>query len=422
MADPDTIKKDNAPEEGDDTKTRKTVRLKPSMTPSEIDLTPLSKPPLADPFDDRDTDTGNLEVMEDTQTRRTVKLKPIATQSAEQPKVPMLQKPLDDGSNTQTRKTIVLKPMAVSNSSVKLDAPTGTAPKESDDTKTRKTVRLHPSAVTPSKVQVIPPPTPVIPPPAQAKAAPAQVTPPPAQVTPPPAQVTPPPAQAKAAPAQVTPPPAKAAPAADDSDDAGALESSDTIKIARPVRPGGMIPPKVPIQGATPNAAPNATPGAASKATMVLPGLGGASPTTPPPSVTHSLPVAKPLPSGTIRPEPTKPPVSKAVPVIPTLSGLKRSKPEEPEIKPTGSANSTLPGGDIKVAESKKAQEAKTEATVAPKTKEKVKGENAPSRLYLILAAVSLVLIILTLTFTAVQYLNIWEEQKIILPLLPQPK
>lgn len=83
MVDPDKNNQDNAPvEDSDDTKTRKTVRLRPSVTPAGINLTPLPKAPLTDPLSGRDTDTGNLEVMEDTQTRRTVKLKPIATQTA----------------------------------------------------------------------------------------------------------------------------------------------------------------------------------------------------------------------------------------------------------------------------------------------------------------------------------------------------
>ena len=80
MVDPDKNNQDNAPvEDSDDTKTRKTVRLRPSVTPAGINLTPLPKAPLTDPLSGRDTDTGNLEVMEDTQTRRTVKLNRVAS-------------------------------------------------------------------------------------------------------------------------------------------------------------------------------------------------------------------------------------------------------------------------------------------------------------------------------------------------------
>lgn len=65
----------------DDTRTRKTVRLRPNMKMHEpINLAGAAAPatPLADPMAGRDTDTGNLEVLNDTQTRRTVKLKPIS--------------------------------------------------------------------------------------------------------------------------------------------------------------------------------------------------------------------------------------------------------------------------------------------------------------------------------------------------------
>ena len=158
MVDPDKNNQDNAPvEDSDDTKTRKTVRLRPSVTPAGINLTPLPKAPLTDPLSGRDTDTGNLEVMEDTQTRRTVKLKPIATQTAGpsiKPAIPIVGKPAGDGANTQTRKTIVLKPTAVSPASVKVNGPADAAPSDSEDTKTRKTVRLRPSAVTPAGVKI----------------------------------------------------------------------------------------------------------------------------------------------------------------------------------------------------------------------------------------------------------------------------
>ena len=67
----DDIKINAGMDDGDDTKTRKTVRLKPSaMTPASIKL-PTPGAPIADPLTGRDTDTGNLEILEDTQTRRT---------------------------------------------------------------------------------------------------------------------------------------------------------------------------------------------------------------------------------------------------------------------------------------------------------------------------------------------------------------
>ncbi len=359
MVDPDKINQDNAPaQDSDDTKTRKTVRLRPSVTPAGINLTPMPKAPLTDPLSGRDTDTGNLEVMEDTQTRRTVKLKPIATQTgpAIQPKIPVVQKPAGDGANTQTRKTIVLKPTAVSPASVKIDGPTGAAPSESDDTKTRKTVRLRPSAVTPSQLKVAPGSEP------------------------------------------------------GETD----IDSSDTIKIARPARPGGMIPPKVPL--------PGAKPAEASKATMVLPGHGPAAPHHQPEgdqtAPSHSLPVAKPLPAGTLRPQVAPQQATpQAVPTIPTP----KKDEDDLQLKPVGSANSKLPGGDLKTAEGEKA-EVKKEEPVMPAKPKAAPGVDAPSRLYLVLAAVSLVLIAVTVTLTTVQYLNIWEKQNITLPLAPYAK
>ena len=357
MVDPDKINQGNAPDQdSDDTKTRKTVRLRPSVTPAGINLTPMPKAPLTDPLSGRDTDTGNLEVMEDTQTRRTVKLKPIATQTgpAIQPKIPVVQKPAGDGANTQTRKTIVLKPTAVSPASVKIDGPTGAAPSDSDDTKTRKTVRLRPSAVTPAQLKVAP---------------------------------------------------------GSEPGEAADIDSSDTIKIARPTRPGGMIPPKVPIK--------NAAPADASKATIVLPEHGPAMPKPQEEQAapSHSLPVAKPLPAGTLRPQVS--PQSATPQAVPTIPTPKKEE-EDLQLKPAGSANSKLPGGDLKTAEGKK-EEAKKEEPFVPKPKAAA-GPGAPSRLYLVLAAVSLVLIAVTATLTTVQYLNIWEKQNITLPLVPQAK
>ena len=52
----------NGVSSADDTKTRKTVRLRPSGTP-------LPKVPgegIADPLSARDTDTSNLEILDDT--------------------------------------------------------------------------------------------------------------------------------------------------------------------------------------------------------------------------------------------------------------------------------------------------------------------------------------------------------------------
>ncbi len=365
MVDPDKNNQDNAPvEDSDDTKTRKTVRLRPSVTPAGINLTPLPKAPLTDPLSGRDTDTGNLEVMEDTQTRRTVKLKPIATQTAGpsiKPAIPIVGRPAGDGANTQTRKTIVLKPTAVSPASVKVNGPADAAPSDSEDTKTRKTVRLRSSAVTPAGVKI----------------------------------------------------------AGEDSE--SDLDSSDTIKIARPARPG-MIPPKVPAP-----AAPAADP---SKATMVLPGHGAEQQSKDgvPVVLLHTMPPSRPLPEGTVGPD------------VPGLKGAGH-KPAVGDhlLKSAGSTNAAAAGTsaaaagkeakpaaekEIQVAavkEVKPAAEAEAKPAVEPKFKP-APAAGAPSRLYLTLAAVSLVLIAVTVTLTAVQYLNLCQQQNIELPFLSQSK
>lgn len=373
MVDPDMDNMDNAPQdESEDTKTRKTVRLRPSATPAGISLTPLPKAALTDPLSGRDTDTGNLEVMEDTQTRRTVKLRPIATQTGGVPKVPITpgQKPAGDGSNTQTRKTIVLKPTAVA-PSVKIESPTGAAPKESDDTKTRKTVRLRPSAVTP-------------------------------------------PPMATGAP-----------PAAEESSET--IESSDTIKIARPPRPGSMIPPR-PM--------------------MSLPGQPPGQAEMP----SHSLPVAKPLPPQTPLPKPGEEvPKSTAVPHIPAVPRIPaapgavaapeaapaapRPLPADDELKlkPTGSANAAPPTA-INGPEAGAAAGGANAAMPTLDGKSPLAGmeplnvanadasKTGASKFYLGVAVACLILIAGTVTLTAVQYLNLCQQQKIELPFLSQSK
>jgi len=366
MVDPDMSHEDDAPQdESEDTKTRKTVRLRPSATPSGINLTPLPKTSLTDPLSGRDTDTGNLEVMEDTQTRRTVKLRPIATQTSDAPKMPLTPKPAGDGANTQTRKTIVLKPTAVA-PSVKIESPTGAAPKESDDTKTRKTVRLRPSAVTPPPMAT------------------------------------------------------GAAPAAEEG--SGSIESSDTIKIARPPRPGSMIPPR-PM--------------------MPFPGQAASHSDMP----SHSLPVAKPLPPQTPLPKPGEEgPISTAVPHIPAVPRIPaapgavaapeaattapRPLPTDDELKlkPAGSSNAAAPtamnGPEAGAATGGvdsamptldgKSPLAAMQPLAAAKT--------GASKFYLGIAVACLILIAGTVTLTAVQYLNLCQQQNIELPFLSQSK
>ena len=86
------------PAAAQDTRTRKTVRLR-SAAPQTQDV------PLSDPLTNRDTDTGNLEILDDTQTRKTLKLKPMAPGAGALPKVNI------SAGDTNTRKTVVLHPV-----------------------------------------------------------------------------------------------------------------------------------------------------------------------------------------------------------------------------------------------------------------------------------------------------------------------
>ena len=144
MADQD-LNNNSAPEVGgNNTKTRKTVRLAPSIAPASGLKLPgkedAAGASIADPLANRDTDTGNLEVLDDTQTRRTVKLKPIRPQGSNVPDIDLAG---DSGSaNTNTRKSVVL-------------APAGSTPAAGGDgssTNTRKTVVLKPASAVPPAV------------------------------------------------------------------------------------------------------------------------------------------------------------------------------------------------------------------------------------------------------------------------------
>ena len=147
-------KVDNPGMNEDDTRTRKTVRLKsPTVTPSSIKLPAAA--PIADPLTGRDTDTGNLDVLADTQTRRTVKLKPLAPQKAANTPIKLqgtgvtttttVTPVSPSGENTQTRKTVMLKPAAPVG--INLDGA---------NTSSRKTVVLRPSVAPVSGVNVVP--------------------------------------------------------------------------------------------------------------------------------------------------------------------------------------------------------------------------------------------------------------------------
>ena len=374
----DDIKINAGMDDGDDTKTRKTVRLKPSATtPASIKL-PTPGAPIADPLTGRDTDTGNLEILEDTQTRRTVKLKPIAPQRVVNQPIKLQGSEVPpaapaapaagaavDGENTQTRKTVVLRPSAVTPASVKLP---GTDPNSGTNTQTRKTLVLRPSAVPPSSVKVGGQP-----------AAPA----------------------APAAPAPKT----FAAPRSSEE----AAENDETIRISRPVKAKAPVDP--------------------SKKTVMLPNQPGAVPVDnssrktvemPPEILDNSTNKTVVMPTGlppaveeddksTVKlPQPKKPAAPPAPP-----SGLNLKRDPEPPKAPE-------PAKELNVKEEKAPEPAP--APAAKPAAMIYEDAPRPSMAYLVLAALSFVLLIGTPAITTVEYLNLCQNQNIELPGLPQVK
>ena len=96
-------------QDGDDTVTRKTIKLRPASIVTAPAMQPAS-PRLAS-----NTDTGNIDIADDTQTRRTIKLKPIAPVITAKPTAPVSSPAAaapTDGDDTVTRKTIKLRPVA----------------------------------------------------------------------------------------------------------------------------------------------------------------------------------------------------------------------------------------------------------------------------------------------------------------------
>ncbi len=122
----------NVPDSGENTQTRKTVKLKVPTAPVTSKMTvgqPTPASPIADPLSGRDTDTGNLDILSDTQTRKTVKLKPLSAAAENRPisipgaspapapapvtapaPVAAPAAPAPEGASTNTRKVLVLKP------------------------------------------------------------------------------------------------------------------------------------------------------------------------------------------------------------------------------------------------------------------------------------------------------------------------
>lgn len=398
-------KVDNPGMNEDDTRTRKTVRLKsPTVTPSSIKLPAAA--PIADPLTGRDTDTGNLDVLADTQTRRTVKLKPLAPQKAAntpiklqgtgvtttttvtpvspsgentQTRKTVMLKPAApvginlDGANTSSRKTVVLRPSVAPVSGVNVVPAAAPAPAEGDDTTTRKTVALHPSVAPVSGVKIAP-----------AAPAPAE-TPMEEDDTRTRKTVT-------LKPSAVTPAGLKIE--KEDADDA-------TIRIQRP-----------PHKAVTP-AAPVVPP--VQKRTVEL----DSSALVPENEVQKTME----LDTSDLVDEKATVKLSRPVPPVPPAKqAAAPAAPEPKQAEPEGKTEEP----EEKVAEpEEKTEEPAAAAAASADTVEKKKVkpprvdlpvDSRPSLAYLVMAAITLILLIGTATLTTVQYLNLCQDQNIELP------
>ena len=126
--------------EMDDTKTRKTLKLKPIGAKEEKEIVN----PVVDPLTMRNTETGPLGTMDDTRTRKTVKLKATKTgiiTLEDTPKVelktvidPLTIRNTETGPlgamvDTRTRKTVKLKPLKTAGDNIApIPAPADAAP------------------------------------------------------------------------------------------------------------------------------------------------------------------------------------------------------------------------------------------------------------------------------------------------------
>ena len=145
----------------EDTRTRKTVRLTPTVPETIVPIEPA-----ASGLDN--TSTGNVEMFNDTRTRRTVKLKPIAPgspvpitapgSSAARPDSSTLKLEAPAGDDTGTRKSTIIRPVATPPPSISGATPAPAAP-AGDDTSTRKSTIVPPAAAqTPSVTGAAPAP------------------------------------------------------------------------------------------------------------------------------------------------------------------------------------------------------------------------------------------------------------------------
>ena len=382
----------NGVSSADDTKTRKTVRLRPSGTP----LPKVPAEGISDPLSARDTDTSNLEILDDTQTRRTVKIKPLAPPTPGAVKLPL------DSENTNTRRTVVLRPQA-----------TGT---DGENTNTRRTVVLRPAA------------------PAAAPAAPAA---PAVEVSDETVAVAKPKPEAPAVPVPINPAPAaevsdetvavaKPKPAVTPGVDISAAGEDDdrTVKVKRPVAPPRIGPR--PMGAPLPKGGIGARPG--------MPGLKPA-PAAPAPAPAPAAPAADDESSKeTVKlPQPARPAPAAAPKVAPAPAAAPKPAPAPaPKPAPAPAAapkpveaekKNDSADDEITIAPSEKAKKEKPEAENANAGKNAEKNSrtsarnqtasvaNSASPVYLVLGIITLILLLGVTAFTLTQYLDF--EQKI---------
>ena len=380
-----------------DTRTRKTVKLRAAAAPISQDI------PVSDPLTSRDTDTGNLEILDDTQTRKTLKLKPMSPGNTGAPRLN-----LSGDGDTQTRKTVLLRPSASAASApvvsaaapgkaaspipatVRLDASEVAAALEETTVGDDQTRAVPKPAAAPSGVKL--PGAPQL---APKPAAPANVE------NDDQTRSVPKPA---AAPSGVTLP-------AEESED-------QTVKMKRPPR---LTPPPAP--GAPALRPPVA--GGNVRATVKL--------ASPPASAgTAAVPAAAPAPK-----PPTAAPAPKPPTAAPAPTAVLEAVPAEPAPAAKAAETPEPPKGggeEISLAPSKREQKAaenseenaagSSAAKAAVKSKVETDSSNAPSLFYLILAVATLLFVACAAVITSVHYLYFEQQMdyREVISVLPNAK
>ncbi len=392
-----------------DTRTRKTVKLRAAAAPISQDI------PVSDPLTSRDTDTGNLEILDDTQTRKTLKLKPMSPGNTGAPRLN-----LSGDGDTQTRKTVLLRPSASAASApgvsaaapgkaaspipatVRLDASEVAAALEETTVGDDQTRAVPKPAAAPSGVKV--PGAPQL---APKPAAPANVE------NDDQTRSVPKPA---AAPGGVTLP-------SEESED-------QTVKMKRPPR---LTPPPAP--GAPALRPPVA--GGNVRATVKL--------ASPPASAgTAAVPAAAPAPKPPTAAPAPKPPTAAPAPKPPTAAPAPQAPTAVLEAVPAESAPAAKAaetpeppkggGEEISLAPSKREQKAaenseenaagSSAAKAAVKSKVEADSSNAPSLFYLILAVATLLFVACAAVITSVHYLYFEQQMdyREVISVLPNAK